>query len=86
MYLLKGFLDYGFLPEVIRKGRHILLLEIKQLGLRFLTSSSYLEGDEYEMAQQFDCQFEKHFFPFKFLSKQNFHYIGTIPESSSGGI
>ena len=79
MYLLKGFLDYGFLPEVIRKGRHILLLEIKQLGLRFLTSSSYLEGDEYEMAQQFNCYFEKHFFPFKFLSQQNFNYIGTIP-------
>ena len=82
MYLLKGFLDFGFLPEVIRKGRHILLLEIKQLGLRFITSSSYLNGDEYEIAVQFNCDFEKHFFPFKFLVKENFNYNGHIPDLS----
>ena len=73
MYLLKGFLDFGFLPEVIRKGRQILLLEIKQLGLRFLTSSSYIEGDEYEIADQFNCPFEKHLFPYKFLNKHSRH-------------
>ena len=79
MYLLRGFLDFGFLPEVIRKGRQILLLEIKQLGLRFLMSSSYINGDEYEIANQFNCIYEKHMFPFKFLAKENFDYIGNIP-------
>jgi hypothetical protein len=80
MYLLKGFLDYGFLPEVIRKGRQILLLEIKQLGLRFLTSSSYIIGNEYEIADQFALIYEKHFFPLKFMVQQNFLYSGKIPD------
>ena len=80
MYLLKGFLDYGFLPEVIRKGRQILLLEIKQLGLRFLTSGSYIAGDEYEISNQFNCSLEKHMFPFKFLAKENYQYNGEIPD------
>jgi hypothetical protein len=65
MYLLKGFLDHGFLAEVIRKGRHILLLEIKQLGLRFLTSSSYINGDEYEIAEQFGLLYKKTDISFK---------------------
>ena len=80
MYLLKGFLDFGFLPEVIRKGRQILLLEIKQLGLRFLTSSSYIAGDEYQIADQFNCSPKKHLFPFKFLAKENYDYQGKIPD------
>ena len=79
MYLLRGFLDFGFLPEVIRKGRQILLLEIKQLGLRFLTSGSYIDGDEYQIANQFNCIYDKHMFHFKFLAKENFDYVGDIP-------
>jgi hypothetical protein len=80
MYLLKGFLDFGFLPEVIRKGREILLLEIKHLGLRFLTSTSYIHGNEYEIAHQFDVLYKKHFFPYKFINKFNFDYDGNIPD------
>lgn len=80
MFLLKGFLDFGFLPEVIKKGCQILLLEIKQLGLRFLTSTSYLAGNEYQIADQFNISFEKHYFPFKFLIKENLNYVGCIPD------
>ena len=80
IFLLKGFLDHGFLPEVIRKGRQILLLEIKQLGLRFLSSSSYIEGNEYDIANQFDLIYQKHIFPLKFISKKNFSYNGKIPD------
>ena len=80
MYLLKGFLDYGFCPEIIRKGRRILVLEIKHLNLRFLTSSAYIDGTEYEIARQFEIPFEKVCFPDKFIAKENFNYSGKIPD------
>jgi hypothetical protein len=79
MYLLKGFLDCGFLPELVRKGRQIYVLEIKPLGIRILSSSSYIKGNEYEIANQFGIVFEQHFFPHRFVAKENFSYNGKIP-------
>ena len=80
MYLLKGFLDYGFCPEIIRKGRRILVLEIKHLNLRFLTSGAYIDGTEYEIARQFEIPFKKVCFPQRFIAKENFNYSGNIPD------
>ena len=79
MFLLKGFLDFGFLPELVRKGRQIFVLEIKQLGIRVLSSTSYISGNEYEIAEQFNVPFEKIFFPHSFVAKENLLYNGVLP-------
>jgi len=80
MSLLQAFVKNGFCPVVVRNGRKILLLELKSLKLRFLTSNSYFEGSENEIAELYNIQFTQHFFPKQFLLPQNWNYEGPIPE------
>jgi hypothetical protein len=63
----------------VRNGRKIILLEIKELQLKFITSNSYLEGNEYQLATQFEINFDRHFFPIHFNKKNNYNYCGRIP-------
>ena len=77
---MKGFLEHGFCPTVIRKGRKILVIEIKALGIRFLTSNAYLTGNEYTISEQFDIKFDSHFIPNQLIHKDNFDYEGIIPK------
>lgn len=78
-YLLDAFLKIGIAPDVIRNGRKIILLEIKELQLKFITSNSYLEGNEFQLATQFGIHFDNHFFPIHFNKKSNYNYSGPIP-------
>jgi G:T-mismatch repair DNA endonuclease (very short patch repair protein) len=78
-YLLTAFLNIGITPNVVRKGRRILFLEVKQLHLKFITSNAYLEGNEYEIAEQYNVKFTKHFFPSHFNQNINYNYKGEIP-------
>jgi len=80
MTLLKGFLQYGFCPEVVKKSKNIMLLEIPELGLRFLNSNNYLDGHEYQISEQFGITFEEIFFPQTFLLESNVEYSGLIPD------
>ena len=77
---MKGFLEHGFCPTVIRKGRKILVIEIKALGIRFLTSNAYLTGNEYTISEQFDIKFDSHFIPNQLIHRDNFDYEGIIPK------
>jgi len=79
MSLLKAFIRTGFCPVVVRNGRKILVLEIKPLQLRFITSNTYFDGNEYEFAQFNDIIFDKYYFPKLFLQSKNFNYEGDIP-------
>jgi hypothetical protein len=79
MFLLKCFLENGFIPIIIRKLRKILVIEIKELGLRFITSNAYINGTEFELAKHFNIQFDPHYFPEKFITKENFGFDGKIP-------
>ena len=69
-------LQIGFVPSVVRDGRKIFLIEIEELGIKFLRSNNYFEGGEYEIAKLFDIQFMKKFFPSRF---QDVFYKGPIP-------
>ncbi len=64
---------------MVRKGRKILFLEIKELQLKFITSNSYLEGNEHQIAEQYEIIFTKHFFPSHFNSTINYNYCGDVP-------
>lgn len=80
MTLLKCLVDHGICPNVIRKGRHILVLDIPELSIRFINSNNYLNGSEYEIAALFMTPCENPiFFPHKFLKKENLPYVGKIP-------
>ena len=80
MCLLKAMIRNGFCPTIIRNGRKILVIEIKCINLRFITSNAYIDIDEFALADQFDIKFEKVFFPMKFYSPKNFHYQGPVPD------
>ena len=79
MLLLRAFIRNGFCPTIVRDGRKIKLMEIKCLGLRFLTSNAYFDNDEYELATQYDIKFQQVYFPKKFLEIKNFDYVGDVP-------
>jgi hypothetical protein len=66
--ILKALLSNGICPKVIRKQNKILVIEIKPLNVRFITSNAYLLGDEYDLARQFEIKFDYYFFPSDFLS------------------
>jgi len=80
MAILRSFVKNGFCPVIVRNGRKILVLEIKSLNLRFITSNSYFEGNEYELANQYNLSFTQHFFPKQFLLPQNLNYVGEVPD------
>ena len=61
MSLLQSFVRNGFCPSMVRQGRKIILMEIKDLGIRFLRSNSYFDYNEYELAKLFDIEFNLSF-------------------------
>ena len=79
MTLLKSFVDFGVRPHILKNGTNFILLEIPELGLRFLNSNNYLAGNEYELAAFFEIKTDRIYFPFKFLKFENLHYCGKIP-------
>ena len=77
-YLLDEMLKIGFIPNVVRDGRKVFLIEIEELGIKFLRSNNYFNGNEYQIAKLFDVEVQKKFFPNRF---QDFGYKGSIPDS-----
>ena len=78
-FLLSAMLQIGIAPKVVRNGQKVFLLEIEELGIKFLRSNNYFDGNEYKMASLFNIAFEKNFFPARF---QNVIYKGDIPNES----
>jgi hypothetical protein len=77
--ILSAFLENGFCPRVIQNGRKILFMEVESFCLRFITSNSYLEGTENEIAQQFNLQTYEYFFPESLKIPCYFNYQGNVP-------
>ena len=80
MNLLSAFIQNGFCPTIIRNGRKILVMEFKVNNLRFLSSNSYFEGNEFDLANQFEIPFNRLYFPKEFLQIKHFDYQGNIPD------
>jgi len=79
MALLRIFLELNICPNIIKKGKNIILLEIPEFHVRFVTSNNYIPGNEYQLAVQFNIKFSKKIFPEAFTLKANFFYEGKIP-------
>lgn len=80
LHLMKAFVANGICPNICRKGKNIILLDIPELSIRFLNSNNYLIGNEYEIAEQFEIAFTPMYFPYKYLTPENLNFKGTIPD------
>ena len=80
MTLLRIFLEFNVCPNVIRNGKNIILLEIHEFRVRFITSNNYISGNEYQLAKQFGIPFSKLLFPESLLLSEHFDFVGKIPQ------
>lgn len=65
---------------MVRDGKRIFLLEIKDIGVKFLRSNNYWPGNEDDLRKQFKIDVEKTFFPVFFNQDINYSYSGIIPD------
>jgi len=72
-------LSAGLSINVIRDGRKIFVIEIKELSIQFVRSNNYFEGDEFSLASMFEIPNKRSFFPFRF---KDFMDCSKIPDLS----
>jgi len=77
--ILSAYIENGFCPKVIQNGRKIIFMEVQNFNLRFLTSHSYLEGSEFQLAKQYNVNLEPYFFPDSLKNPCYFHYNDKVP-------
>jgi hypothetical protein len=77
--ILSFFIQNGFCPKVIQNGHKIIFMEIPNLNLRFITSNSYVDVSEFDLAKQYDIPFDPFYFPENLNSTQLLTLDGTIP-------
>ncbi len=77
--ILSAYIENGFCPKVIQNGRKIIFMEVENFNLRFVTSNSYLEGTEFDLAKIYNFDFEPYFFPEKLNCPNYFNYNDKIP-------
>lgn len=80
MTLLRGLINNGICPKMLKKDKNIKVLEIPEISVRFLNSNNYLCGEIHEIASMFEIdRSELNFFPQQFLTDSNLDYSGMIP-------
>ena len=79
MYLLKLFSSRGFVPSLVRKGASIVLITLEEINLRIISSTNYIGGNEYTLAEHYDLTFEELYFPNNFLLQNDTDYDGPAP-------
>jgi len=77
--ILSAYIKNGFCPKVIQNGRKIIFMEVQNFNLRFITSNSYLEGFEFDLAKQYNLNLEPYFFPENLKNPLYFHYNEKVP-------
>ena len=79
-FILESLLDLGLAPEIVRNGKNIYLLSIPQIQVKFIRINNYLSGNEFDIARQFNIDFELHFFPDKLNNCDHINFEGEIPD------
>ena len=69
-------------PKVMINGGSLFEIKISQLKIRFIDSLNFLGTALANLPAMFgkSGMFEKGFFPFKFNQKENYQYVGKMPE------
>ncbi len=66
---------------MVRDGKRIFLLEVKDLSIKFLRSNNYWPGNEDDLSKQFNLKTETTYFPTFFNHPKNYSYSGTFPDT-----
>jgi len=56
------------------------LLEIESINLKFINTSCFINGDEYDVAKMHELSFERYYFPLKYPFYIFCNYQGVIPD------
>lgn len=64
------------------KGNRIHSMDVKQLEAKFLNSNNYIQGDEYQIAQEYNIAYERIFFPQNINFDVWKEYCGEVPNQS----
>ena len=68
----------GISINVIRDGRKVFLVEIKDLSIQFIRSNNYFKLNEFQLADMFQISNKKIFFPIRLRDNQ--HTTDKIPD------
>ncbi len=74
-YILQTLYANGFTPNVVKKQNQIMLVEEKALGLRFVETGNYINP---KLLGAHSFQYP--YFPFRWLHKDFFNYVGKPPK------
>ncbi len=70
---------HGICPKLINDVGKIILLEITQLKIRFVTTEMYHFDQALQTEIMKKYAIRDHFFPYSFNKPENYSYIGQIP-------
>jgi len=82
-WIFRLFISKGITPTIIQKGTKIYLLEIESINLKFINSSCFISGDEYDVAKMYELNFDQHYFPLNIplpLFEFFCNFEGDIPD------
>ena len=77
-YVLQGFHLNGFAPNVVKRQNHIMLIEEKCLGMRFIHIENYIPLSEQDQVEETTAIF----FPLRWIRPDFFSYTGTPPKET----
>lgn len=80
LVILKSFVKLNIIPTVFQEGNQISFLEIPSLKIRFVTMNSYISGSLYDLANQYNINFTRSYFPTAWNTPPFYNYVGNIPK------
>ncbi len=72
-YILQALHLNGFTPNIVKKENQIMLVEEKNLGLRFVETDNYVKVSQ-------ESSLQNPYFPFRWLHPHFFDYVGKPPK------
>jgi hypothetical protein len=77
--LTSELMELNVCPKLINDVKKTIMLEITQLKLRFVTSEMYRLTSNLDETIRLENSLQEHYFPVSFNLKENYNYIGQIP-------
>ena len=85
-FILNYCVESGIFPDIIYQGTKIVTMTIKEINLRFIDSINFLPFSLKKVAQSFDLQYTKGYFPHMSNTLDMIGYVGAMPPPEKYGI
>ncbi len=76
-YIVQALQTNGFTPNVVKKHSQIMLVEEKNLGLRFVEIENYINLNCQKLSKEHHLPYA--YFPFRWLQPRFYDYVGLPP-------